>query len=217
MQAFVESEVTKDELLDSLRAHIAADRLRHGFYWSPGRKQGCAVGCTIHDFAPGQESGHDIYPRLFGIHQDVAYLVDTIFECLEPPHDTDWPKAFVEAVNVGADLFPIQHGIALWLLRDERSPYAKHRSLPWVEHAAEVVEDRWVNRVNADDAVIVDTNFVPRTKPASLYSDGMLDIENAVVGILQLSPIDEVLDTVSMKDGWVALSESILEMVRTIK
>ena len=191
MQAFVESEVTKDELLDSLRGHIKADRLVHGVYWSAGRGKGCAVGCTIRDFAPGNESSPSVYQRLFGIHRDIANLVDTVFESLDPPHDARWPVDFVEAINVGADVSCIQHGIAVWLLRDERSPFAKHRSLPWMEYAAGIAEARWMSGVNEHGSVIVNS-LLPRPQDVAHDQQRALC---AVKHILALDfPIYEILD-----------------------
>ena len=67
MKAFrIEGGPTKVAVLAAVRAHRAADRLvQRGLYWDGG--QGCAVGCTLHDFAPGQEGDHSLYEDLFGI------------------------------------------------------------------------------------------------------------------------------------------------------
>jgi hypothetical protein len=102
MRAFVNTEVTRDQLIASLRRHREADRIAAGWYWKNGR--GCAVGCSIHDFRPGSEGDHSLYPVLFGIPEPLARLEDTIFEGLPADLRPDWPLRFVEAIQEGADL-----------------------------------------------------------------------------------------------------------------
>jgi hypothetical protein len=102
MRAFINTEVTRDQIIASLRAHREADRIIPGRYWGNGK--GCAVGCSIHDFRPGSEGDHSLYPVLFGIPEPLARLEDTIFEGLPADLRPDWPLRFVEAIREGADL-----------------------------------------------------------------------------------------------------------------
>lgn len=102
MKAFTDTPVSKEQLLASLHAHRAADRLAKGHYWDDGK--GCAVGCSLHDFAPGSEDLHAEYERLFGIPAALARLEDVIFENLPARAAQKWPVRFAEAIPEGADL-----------------------------------------------------------------------------------------------------------------
>ena len=83
MRAFIDAAVSKPELLETLARHREEDRLLQGWaYWKDGR--GCAVGCTVREFAPGREDGHGLYPELFGIPRELAHLEDAVFEGLHP-------------------------------------------------------------------------------------------------------------------------------------
>jgi hypothetical protein len=106
MRAFINTEVTRDQLIASLRAHREADRIIPGRYWGEGK--GCAVGCSIHDFRPGSEGDHGLYPILFGIPEPLARLEDRIFEGLPADLRPDWPLRFAGAIRVGADLSHVE-------------------------------------------------------------------------------------------------------------
>ena len=116
MLAFTDTEVSKEQLLASLEAHAAADRFQRGAYWEDGK--GCAVGCTLHDFRPGKESNHNLYPELFGIPRDLAELEDAIFEGLPNGSAAEWPLRFTRAIKPGSDLTMVWHRFAAWLLTD---------------------------------------------------------------------------------------------------
>jgi hypothetical protein len=111
MRAFVNTEVTRDQLIASLRAHREADRIIAGRYWGNGK--GCAVGCSIHDFRPGSEGDHSLYPVLFGVPEPLARLQDTIFEGLPADLRPDWPLRFFEAIQEGADLSRVEPAFLL--------------------------------------------------------------------------------------------------------
>src|SRR5262245_52344353 len=100
MRTFDNTTVTKAALIASLERHAAADALVQGFgYWKGnGTGKGCAVGCSIHDFAPGREDRHDQYEPLFGIPQGIAHLEDRIFEGLSAADAKGWPLRFARAV-----------------------------------------------------------------------------------------------------------------------
>lgn len=105
MRAFVNTEVSRDELIASLKAHRAADRIVQGVYWQGnGEGRGCAVGCSIHAFRPGEERSHELYETLFGVPQSVAQIQDVIFEGLPEDEAPDWPLRVVRAIRPGADL-----------------------------------------------------------------------------------------------------------------
>ena len=138
MRAFVNTKVTKEEVLASLAEHRKADRLIKGSYWRNGR--GCAVGCTIHDFYPGAENNHTMYESLFGIPRDLAYLEDQIFESLSSKTSQEWPERFITAVPVGADLMFMACRFVHWLLSNNDSPMAKWRDEPRVIAVRELYE-----------------------------------------------------------------------------
>ena len=130
MRAFVNTEVTKEEVLVSLAEHRKADRLIKGYYWRNGR--GCAIGCTIHDFWPGAEDDCVVYESLFGIPYDLAYLEDGIFENL--PHELSqvWPERFMTAVPIGANLTWVVREFVYWLLSGTDSPIAQWHDEPHI-------------------------------------------------------------------------------------
>ena len=120
MRAFIDTEVTKGEVLASLAKHRKADRLVKGEYWENGR--GCAIGCTIHDFRPGYENNHALYEPLFGIPCDLAHLKDNVFAFLSLEASQVWPERFMTAVPIGADLTWVTRQFVYWLLSGADSP-----------------------------------------------------------------------------------------------
>ena len=99
---FTNCKHTKAELLASLRRHAELDQIVQGVYWTNGK--GCAVGCSIRDFAPGEESKHGLYETLFGIEEEMAQLEDNIFEYLPADLAKTWPIRFTEAIPEGVSL-----------------------------------------------------------------------------------------------------------------
>jgi len=99
---FTNCKHTKAELLASLHRHAATDAITQGVYWEGG--EGCAVGCSIRDFAPGKESNHSLYELLFGIPEELALLEDKIFESLPFEKAKEWPIRFAEAIPEGVSL-----------------------------------------------------------------------------------------------------------------
>ena len=126
--------------LASLTRHRAADRIVQGTYWKGGR--GCAVGCSIHDFAPGREEDHTAYEDLFGIPKSLARLEDALFERLPAGAARVWPERFVSAIRPGADLTRVVDQWLLWLLCDVASPLAPWRAEPWMATVAALYERR---------------------------------------------------------------------------
>jgi hypothetical protein len=99
---FTRCKHKKSELLASLQRHTKADRIIQRVYWKDGK--GCAVGCSIRDFAPGEESKHSLYESLFGISEELARLEDKIFENLPVKLAKEWPIRFTEAIPEGVSL-----------------------------------------------------------------------------------------------------------------
>ena len=130
LAAFVNTPVSKEQLLTSLRTHQRADRFLNDHYWDNYRKTGCAVGCSIHDFAPGRENDHLVYEELFGISLEAAMAQDIVFSHMNTTSKRHWPIDFIEAVPQGADLSDILTPWILKLMTDPRSPVANHHQHP---------------------------------------------------------------------------------------
>ena len=62
MRAFIDTEVSKSKLLANLHEHQKADNITKDYYWFDG--SGCAIGCTLHDYRPGEEDDHRLYEPL---------------------------------------------------------------------------------------------------------------------------------------------------------
>ena len=112
MLAFVNTTVTKPQILDQLRAHTAADEIIKGTYWEDGK--GCAIGCTIHC------GNHVEYETRFGVPQMLARLEDEIFEGLPNGQAKEWPLRFMSAVKPGSDLSCVGWQFLHWLLTNEK-------------------------------------------------------------------------------------------------
>src|ERR1044072_1819388 len=111
MLAFVNTTVTKPEIIAQLQAHALADEIVKGQYWEDGR--GCAVGCTIHS------GDHFEYEPRFGIPQMLARLEDCIFEGLENDLAKDWPLRFMNAAKQGSYLSLVGWKFLHWLITDK--------------------------------------------------------------------------------------------------
>ena len=144
MRAFTGTPVTKDQLVNSLKRHAEKESFATGHYWEDFPATGCGIGCSIHDFAPGEESDHGQYENLFGIPAELAVLEDHIFEHMTSDHHRPlWPLEFAQAVPQGADL---DQTVANWLLKltgDGSSPIYDERHHPHIQ-AAQHLLHRWM-------------------------------------------------------------------------
>ena len=140
MKAFTDTPVTSEQLLASLAAHRKAGNLVQRIYWNQGR--GCGIGCSIHDFSPGNESSHDTYQELFGIPYVLARLQDAIFEGLPYEDAEKWPERFVRAIVDGTDLTPVTDRWTLWLLTDPDSPMKPWQDNPQIAGVAELYDKK---------------------------------------------------------------------------
>jgi hypothetical protein len=110
--AFHGDPAIKAHYLARIAAHEAADEIIKGFYWEDGK--GCAVGCTIHS------SSHDRYETELGIPQALALLQDGLFEVLPNGDAKTFPRLFLGAIPVGADLALVVPRFLHWLLVDPK-------------------------------------------------------------------------------------------------
>jgi hypothetical protein len=132
IKAFYLERVTEHERQDEI--------LQHFGYWRDGR--GCAVGCTLHS------GDHGAYERELGIPAVLAQLEDAIFENLPVEGCQSWPRQFLQAPAVGADLSVVWPRFALFLLEDSEfgllaMPNLGTKTRTIVEQAANLYR-RWV-------------------------------------------------------------------------
>jgi len=117
MVAYLGDPDLKARVLAGLEAHRAADEIVQGVYWENGR--GCAVGCVLHDLNPRRPaSDHTRFEDELGIPEQLAWLIDGIFEALPAEHAKDWPLRVMAAIPVGADLSGVWDRFASWMLHD---------------------------------------------------------------------------------------------------
>lgn len=103
----------KRATLKQLREHRALDQIVQGTYWTGnGEGKGCAVGCLTHS----PNGGHEQFPDRWGVPEQLAYLIDQIFESLSPDEAVEWPVRIMSAIPVGADLSRVWDRFAHWML-----------------------------------------------------------------------------------------------------
>lgn len=119
MLAFQNDKAVKATFLKRVTLHEKADEIIHGKYWEEGK--GCAVGCTIHS------SDHMAYERELGIPVALARLQDTLFEGMPNGHSKTFPRRFLEAVKVGADLSLVQWKFLHWLQVENHKKAVKEK------------------------------------------------------------------------------------------
>jgi len=136
----------KASVMKQLHAHRRLEQIVQGQYWSGnGTGKGCAVGCLTHD----SEGGHDLYPKKWGIPEELAHLEDRIFEGLPIEKAKDWPVRFMNSITPGADLGLVGTKFRLWLLIDPVHGVRKNagKGDPWgvakaIDMCAEVLHAR---------------------------------------------------------------------------
>jgi hypothetical protein len=103
--SFHNSQAIKDKYVARVKAHQEADNIIQGQGWYEGK--GCAVGCTLENYA------HSQYPVELGLPEWLAHLQDAIFEGLPRAEAKAFPLQFLEAIPVGVDLEPVYHQLAI--------------------------------------------------------------------------------------------------------
>jgi len=109
MQAYHNDAGVKTKYVNRVAAHAAADAIIQGTGWENGK--GCAVGCTLENY------DHSRYPIELGIPEWLARVEDTIFEGLPSQVAKGWPKQFLEAIPVGANLERVKAPFILLVLK----------------------------------------------------------------------------------------------------
>ena len=127
MLAYHNDAAIKAQYLARVKAHETADEIIHGRYWEHGK--GCAVGCTIHS------DSHAAYETELGVPRILARLEDRIFEGMVNGESKTFPRRFLEAIPVGADLSLVWPKFAVWLLTDPKDGvihFTKKDSKQWI-------------------------------------------------------------------------------------
>jgi hypothetical protein len=110
--AFHNDPKIKEKYLDRVSQHEKLDEIIKGTYWSEGK--GCAVGCTI------EGSDHSRYEKELGIPTIIAYLEDELFEEMSNNKAKAFPRRFLEAIPVGADLSLVFAKLIVWEWEDPK-------------------------------------------------------------------------------------------------
>lgn len=132
LRAFHNKQSIKDKYLARVLAHYKADEIIKGRYWKDGK--GCAVGCTIHS------SDYNAYETELGIPEWLARVEDRIFEGLPDKRAKTWPKEFLSAIQVGADLDKIKNPFLVFVLRSTLETFDRAQ-FPQVKTAVNTVID----------------------------------------------------------------------------
>lgn len=111
MKAFVDSIVTKEELVMELKKHQEADNFIRGAYFKNGK--GCAVGCSLESASRLKgviidTSDHSLYEDYFNIPEYFALLCDRLFEGMSLERSKTFPLDIIEAVKVGTYLDSVE-------------------------------------------------------------------------------------------------------------
>ena len=117
MQAFVNTEITKQQFSDNIIWHHEQDKIITGTYWDGDG--GCAVGCSIYPFVKNTNNIHVAAERITNVPQMLWQLEDCIFEGLPGSKQKDWPLRFNDALVEGKDYTRTGWQFLLWLLREE--------------------------------------------------------------------------------------------------
>ena len=164
MLAFNNDLQLKTDLLKQIILHREQDRIVSGSYgnFSDENFKGCAVGCSLHSYGiikgiKIDTAKHSNY-ELFGIPRVLARLEDSIFESLPEKQQQLWPKQFMSAINVGADLSTVWPQFAVWLLVDKKWGIIKYAKNEQHKKAIQKVAELYKNGgtkqefINAADA-----------------------------------------------------------------
>ena len=115
LRAFHGDKKIKAKYVNRVKAHEKADEIVQGKYWQNGK--GCAVGCTLE---AGNEHYdlHKKYETELGIPEAIAHVEDVLFELMSNEDAKKFPRCFLEAIPVGADLSLVPAKLIVFILDD---------------------------------------------------------------------------------------------------
>ena len=168
MKAFINSKVSKTQLIQSLEKHQKLDAFIQGEYEKEIDEEfkGCDVGCTLHDFAPGEEGNHSLFPSLFGINESFAHLSDKLFEGLSIKDAKKFPLERTQALKVGADTELVVDKFLLWLLSGSDSPISQWKEEKHIKDVADLLK----RRINGEEVTKKEWKMASAMASAS-YAD----------------------------------------------
>lgn len=114
MRAFLGDSSVKSQYIKQIKKQIRSGEVLRGHYPAWNGNSGTPVGCTIQCSV----NTHKQFEQQLGIPESLAYLEDEIFQGLPDQRAATWPRDFLEAIPVGADLSKVWHYFAAWLIRD---------------------------------------------------------------------------------------------------
>jgi hypothetical protein len=103
----------KEEFLQRVRAHAAANEIvrDQGIFWKNGK--GSAIGCTIHS------CDCEMYETITGIPVELACIAEGLFRSMAPDGAASFPTRFLEVIAPGAMLALVGSSFLRWLLTEE--------------------------------------------------------------------------------------------------
>ena len=184
MLAYLNDPTLKATMMTSLRAHKRHDDFMRGVYWAPDLGKGCAVGCSLEALGvpADQRDRHALYPEMLGIPEQIAKLIDNLFENLPDPDYKSWPVRIMDAIPVGADLSHVVAEWLLWLLIDKRHGVIQYATTDRQRQIIRDVADLYVRRLAGDEPTRDEwstATAAAATDSASLYADTAAYAANA--------------------------------------
>lgn len=190
LRAFNGDPGLKEALLKEVQWHQDMDHIRKLQYWnvdSDGVERGCSVGCTIKGIISvlgidGECDNHAMFEYV-GIPAVLAHLDDLLFENIRGWQT--WPKQFLEAIPVGADLSLVTPKLLYWLLTDGMKD-ALAESLPNIASLATKAAGLWARVIDGERVPALefydmrDTARVTLFRASFGYSNAALAISTAV-------------------------------------
>jgi hypothetical protein len=181
MLAYLNDPTLKATMMTSLRDHKRHDDFVRGKYWDADLGKGCAVGCSLESIGvPADQRGrHALYPELLGIPEQIAKLIDSLFENLPDPDYKSWPVRIMDAIPVGADLSHVPAEWLLWLLIDKRHGVIQYATTDRQRKIIRDVADLYVRRLAGDEPTRDEWSIYATANAAAAYAANAANAANA--------------------------------------
>jgi len=125
MRSYLNDPKLKKKMIAEAKKHEKLDAVVKMTYGhGEGKKwRGCAVGCSLKSLnrindKEGDTSAHLRYESELGIPEAIAHLEDSLFEWMPLEDSKKFPRRFLEAVPVGADLSLVPAKFIVFVLND---------------------------------------------------------------------------------------------------
>ena len=155
MKAFHGDEKLKSALLEEITKHEKADAIVQRHYGKQnGEWKGCAVACSLRSLAITRKETlkerydeHERYESDLGIPLTLAFLEDKLFEGMTAEDAKTFPRRFIEAIPVGADLSLVSPKFMVFILNDTLKNFS-HDKNPQVVKVVKDVIAIWEGVIN---------------------------------------------------------------------